>query len=420
MRAPYQASAPLRALINSGKTSYVDMHLSHVPQAVLSGVLGPIEMAIVEATEITRDGRVYLTTSIGASPTFLQCRQKVVIEINRYHSPRLSEMADIIVAAQPPRRDPVPIHHPLARIGWPFATVAPQKVTGIVYNDEPDEAVPFTAPNACSRRIADLVVEFLLKERAAGRIPHEFLPLQSGVGNVANAVLQQLGAHPEIPPFSMYTEVFQDAALDLMVAGRLVAASATSLTISPSRLEQIRCDLDFFIPRLVLRPQDLSNHPAVIRRLGVIAINTVLEVDIYGNANSTHVCGTKLMNGIGGSGDFERNAYLSLVVCPSVAQGGRISAIVPMCSHVDHNEHSIQVVVTEQGLADLRGLGPALRARAVIDQCAHPAYRDYLHHYLDTARTGHIRHDLTRCFELHRNYLERGAMLPGLDLALFG
>jgi acetyl-CoA hydrolase len=170
--------------------------------------------------------------------------------------------------------------------------------------------------------------------------------------------------------------------------------------------------MDFFAPRIVLRPQELSNNPGVVRRLGVIAINTVLEMDIFGCANSTHVCGGQLMNGIGGSGDFTRNAYLSILVAPSVAKRGAISAVVPMVTHVDHNEHSVQVLVTEQGLADLRGLGPAERARTIINKCAHPTYRDYLHNYLETSPMGHIRHDLARCFELHRNYLETGHMLP--------
>jgi acetyl-CoA hydrolase len=179
-------------------------------------------------------------------------------------------------------------------------------------------------------------------------------------------------------------------------------------------LKQIVDDIDFFASRIILRPQEISNHPGVIRRLGVIALNTAIEVDIYGNVNSSHVYGMDIINGIGGSGEFTRNSYLSIFMSPSIAKGGRISSIVPMCPHVDNNEHSVQIVVTEQGLADLRGLGPMQRARIIIEKCAHPAYRDYLYQYIQDARLGHIRHDLTRCFELHRNLLEHGAMLPDL------
>jgi acetyl-CoA hydrolase len=199
-----------------------------------------------------------------------------------------------------------------------------------------------------------------------------------------------------------------------MTKGRLLGASATSLTVSPSKLNRIVNDFDFFAPRIVLRPQEISNHPGVIRRLGVIAINTALEIDIYGNVNSSHLYGMDIMNGIGGSGEFTRNSYLSIFITASIAKGGKISSVVPMCPHNDNNEHSVQVVVTEQGLADLRGLGPLQRARLIIDRCAHPAYRDYLNRYVAQSRGGHIRHDLSRCFELHQNLLSYGAMLPEL------
>lgn len=415
-RAPYQSSPTLRRQINEQKVEYVDMHLSHVPQAVIFGFFGKIDFAVVEATEITPDGRVYLTTSIGASPTFLQHAEKVIIEINEAQSPRLREMADILVLPPPPHRSPIPIQHPMTRIGWPYATVDPKKVVGIVETDEPDHVPPFSPPDEVSRRIADHVVRFLLEEMAAGRIPKEFLPLQSGVGNVANAVMAGLGEHGDIPAFYMYSEVFQDSLVDLMKSGRLLGASAASLNLSPQKMAQVVEEMDFFGPRIVLRPQEISNHPGIIRRLGVIAMNTALEADIYGNVNSTHVCGQNIMNGVGGSAEFTRNGYLSIFMCPSVSKGGRISHIVPMCPHVDNNEHSVQVLVTDQGLADLRGLGPAQRARLIIERCAHPAYRDYLWEYVERSPLGHIRHDLSRCFELHRNLMEYGSMLPGLKL----
>lgn len=413
-RAPYQSSPTLRRQINEQRVEYVDMHLSHVPQAVIFGFFGKIDFAVVEATEITSDGRVYLTTSIGASPTFLQHAEKVIIEINGAQSPRLREMADITVLPPPPHRSPIPIHHPLTKIGWPYAVVDPRKVIGIVETHEPDHVPEFSPPDDVSKRIANHVVRFLLDEVAAGRIPKDFLPLQSGVGNVANAVMAGLGEHADVPPFQMYSEVYQDALVDLMMEGRLQAASAASLNLSPSKMAQVVENMDFFAPRIVLRPQELSNHPGIIRRLGVIAMNTALEADIYGNVNSTHVCGQHIMNGVGGSGEFTRNSYLSIFMCPSISKGGKISHIVPMCPHVDNNEHSVQVLVTDQGLADLRGLGPAQRAERIIERCAHPLYKDYLYRYLREAPLGHIRHDLHRCFELHRNLMEQGAMLPEL------
>jgi acetyl-CoA hydrolase len=411
-RAPYQSSKTLRQQLNAGKVEFVDMHLSHLPQAVAEGFFGKVDFAVVEATEVTKDGRVYLSSSIGASPTFLRHAEKVIIELNRYHSPRVSEMADIAVLPPPPHRSPIPIHHPLTRMGVPFAAVDPDRIIGIVETNEPDDVSEFAEPDDASEAIASNVVEFLLHEIASGRIPSEFLPLQSGVGNIANAVLSGLGKAERIPPFMMYTEVLQDSVLALMKQGKVLGASTTSLTLSPPRLKELYDNLDEFGPRVIMRPQELSNNPGVVRRLGVITTNTALEVDIYGHANSTHVCGTGMMNGIGGSGDFTRNAYLSVFMAPSIAKGGKISTIVPMASHVDHNEHSVHVVVTDQGVADLRGKGPYERARLIIENCAHPMYRDYLRSYLAGSTRGHLGHDLSRCFELHLNLMRTGAMLP--------
>jgi acetyl-CoA hydrolase len=413
-RAPYQSSKTLRDQINRQQVEFVDMHLSHVPQVLTFGFFGKMDYAVVEATEVTGDGRVYLSTSIGASPTFLQAAEKVIIEINAFHSPRVSEMSDIVTLPPPPHREPIQIYDAMTRTGFPYVAIDPKKVVGVVEHDEPDDVAPFDEPTKTHNRIAEYVIEFLLNEMRADRIPAEFLPLQSGVGNVANAVLAGLGENPDIPPFTMYTEVFQDSCVELMERRRLLGASSTALTITKEKLERVYDHMDFFVPRIILRPQELTNHPGIIRRLGVITMNTALEVDLYGHANSTHVLGTQMMNGIGGSGDFTRNAYLSIYMCPSTSKGGALSTIVPMVTHVDHNEHSVQVVVTEQGLADLRGLGSMERAHAIIAKCAHPAYRDYLSRYLETSRMGHIRHDLSRAFELHQNFMASGAMLPGV------
>jgi succinate CoA transferase len=411
-RAPYQSSVPLRKRINDGRVAFVDLHLSHLPQMVLFGFFGPIDVAVVEATEVTEDGRIYLTTSIGATPTFLKVARKVIVEVNRHPARRISELADIVVPKPPPYRPALDLDHPLQRIGKTYARVDPEKIAGIVETNRPDELGGFDPADPVSRAIAGHVVNFLLEERAAGRIPPDFLPLQSGVGNVANAVLEGLGDNPAIPNFWMYTEVYQSAAFELMRRGRLLGVSTCALTLAPEQMQALTDNLDFFGPRIVLRPQEISNNPAVLRQVGVIALNTALEVDLYGHVNSTHLCGQTMMNGIGGSGDFARNAYLSIFMCPSVAKGGQISTVVAMCAHVDHNEHSVQVIVTEQGLADLRGLAPAERAERVIGRCAHPAYRDYLHRYVRDAGPGHIRHDLGRCFEMHQNLLRYKAMLP--------
>ena len=173
-----------------------------------------------------------------------------------------------------------------------------------------------------------------------------------------NAVLGALGQCPEVPNFNIYTEVLQDAPVALMKQGRVLSASTCSLTVTNECLLDIYDNIDFFKDKLVLRPSEISNCPEVIARLGVCALNTAIECDLYGHVNSTKICGTKMMNGIGGSGDFARNAYLSIFTTASTAKNGAISSIVPMVTHLDHSEHSVKVIVTEQGVADLRGKSP--------------------------------------------------------------
>ena len=223
-------------------------------------------------------------------------------------------------------------------------------------------------------------------------MPKELLPLQSGVGNVANAVMEQLQDAP-YDNLEAYTEVLQDGMFNLIRSGKMSFASATALSLSPEAAEEFNRDVAKYSHKIILRPQEISNHPEVIRRLGLIAMNGMIEADIYGNVNSTHIRGVSIMNGIGGSGDFARNAWLSIFMTPSSAKNGAISCIVPMVTHVDHTEHDVQVLVTEQGLADLRGLSPKKRVRVIIDNCAHPNFKEALNEYFERAlKYSHGRH----------------------------
>ena len=419
-RAPFQSSATLRKQINRQEVEYLDLLLSHVPQTVSSGFLGKVDLAVVEATEITRDGRVFLSTSVGASPTYLKYADRVLIEVNHHHSRRLREMTDILILSAPPHRNPFPTLETMTKFGWSYAVVDPKKVIGVVETDEPDYLDPIPPPDAVSDRIAEHVIRFLFDEMHAGRIPESFLPVQMGIGGVADGVLAALGKNPYIPPFKVFNLVIHDPMIELMEQGKVLGVSASSLSLCSDLLKRVYDHMDFFVPRIVLRPQEISNSPSIIRRLGVIALNAAVEVDIYGNANVSHIFGTDIVNGVGGSSEFTRNSFLPIIMCPSIARGGRISGVVPMCPHIDNNEHSVQVIVTDQGLADLRGLGPRHRATAIIENCAHPAYRDYLRRYLEGSRVGHIRHNLRESFQLHRNFIEYGAMLPDLNLSETG
>ena len=409
-RAPYTTNKDFRKAVNNGEIAYNDIHLSQMAQVVRYNFLGRVDTAIIEACEVTPDGKIYLTAAVGIAPTVARLADKIIVELNAAHSKNMMGMHDIYEPQDPPRRRAIDVYTPSDRIGVPYIQVDPAKIVGVVEVNLPDEARAFTAPDPVTDRIGQNVADFLAADMRAGRIPATFLPLQSGVGNIANAVLGALGRNPEIPAFEMYTEVLQDSVVGLIKQGRVKFGSTCSLSVTNECLNDIYDNIDFFRDKLVLRPSEISNNPEIVRRLGLITINTALEADIYGNVNSTHVCGTKMMNGIGGSGDFTRGAYLSIFTCPSVAKDGKISAIVPMVSHMDHSEHSVSIVVTEQGVADLRGKSPAERARLIIDNCAHPAYRDLLRDYLRISEKGHTSHCLRAAFGMHDTLLRTGDM----------
>ncbi|MGY1661835.1 acetyl-CoA hydrolase/transferase family protein [Geodermatophilus sp. SYSU D00705] len=416
LRLPYQSDPVSREKINAGLMEYIDVHLSHVAQMAWMGFLGPLDVAVVEVSGITAEGDLVPSSSVGNNKTWLDRADRVVLEVNSWQSPALDGMHDVYYGtALPPDRVPIPLVGPADRIGVPYLRCPPEKVVAIVETDAPDRNTPFKAPDADSRAIAGHIVEFLEHEVARGRVPRSLLPLQSGVGNVANAVMAGLG-ESSFEGLTAYTEVIQDGMLELLCSGRMVSASATAFSLSPEGAARFDAEAQVLRERIVLRPQEISNHPEIVRRLGVLAMNGLIEADIYGNVNSTHVMGSRIQNGIGGSGDFARNAFTSFFLTPSTAKGGAISTIVPMVSHVDHTEHDVSVIVTEQGLADLRGLAPRKRAELVIERCAHPDYRPLLRDYYERALRDspgrHTPHLLAEALGWHTRYLADGTMRP--------
>lgn len=409
-RTPYQSNKDMRALLNAHGAEYFDMHLSELAQSLRYGFLGRVDVAIVEAVDVTEDGEIVPAEGVGILPTICRMADKILIELNRFHPKELRGIHDIYEPADPPMRREIPVYKPSDRIGQPFVKVDPKKIVGVVETNREPDGSKFAPLDDVTLAIGRNVSDFLVGEMKAGRLPKSFLPLQSGVGNVANAVLGCMGENEAIPPFTVYTEVIQDAVIKLMKQGRVTFASGCSLSVSHEALREIYSRLDFYKDKLLLRPQEISNNPEVVRRLGVITINTALEADIFGNVNSTHVLGTKMMNGIGGSGDFTRSGYVSIFTTPSTAKDGKISSFVPMVSHLDHSEHSVKVIISEYGVADLRGKSPVQRAREIIERCAHPDYRPLLHAYLDRGVKGHTPQSLDACFAFHRAFIETGDM----------
>ena len=409
-RTPYQSHPDSRNLINSGEMPYYDLHLSHLSQYLRYGYMGKMHVGIIEAADVSEDGEILLGAGVGMAPTVCELCDKLIIERNHHESDRMRGMHDIYTPLDPPYRREIPIYKPSDRIGSPVIKVDPKKIIGIVETDLTDGVKPFSPVDAITSKIGENVCNFLAGQLKSGLLPKEFLPVQSGVGNIANAVLGQMGLNPDIPQFQMYTEVVQDSAMELMFQGKCTFASTCGMTVSDDMLSRIMDNIYYFKDRVILRPSEITNHPEIVRRLGLITMNTALEADIFGNVNSTHVTGTKMMNGLGGSADFTRNAYLSIFACPSVAKGGKISSIVPMVSHQDHSEHSVMVIATEHGVADLRAKSPRQRAEAIIENCAHPMYRELLWDYLKMSKGGHTPHTLKAAFAFHTEFLDSGDM----------
>jgi succinate CoA transferase len=409
-RTPYQSNNDLKESLNSGETQYFDMHLSQLAQELRYGFLGKVKVAVIEAADVTDEGEILLTSGVGITPTIAQLADVIIIELNSRHPKSLKGLHDIYEPLDPPYRREIPVFSVSDRAGSPYLKVDPKKIAGIVETNAPDQVGGFAPVDETTARIGDNVANFLVEQIKNGTIPKEFLPIQSGVGNIANAVLASLGANKDIPAFTMYTEVIQDAVIKLMKENRVKFVSGCSLTVTTPVLDDIYANMDFFKDKIVLRPQELSNNPEVVRRLGLMTINTALEADIFGNINSTHVLGTKMMNGLGGSGDFTRNAYFSIFTCPSTAKGGKISTIVPLVSHHDHSEHSVKVIITEQGVADLRGKSPRQRAEAIIENCVHPDYKQMMYDYINLAGKCHTPHTLASSFNMHTEFANSGDM----------
>lgn len=410
-RAPYNSDPVLRNKANAGEILYHDIHLSHMGLQVEQGFFGDFQVAIIEAVRITEEGHLVPSSAVGNNVEYIEAADKIIIEINEWQSENLEGMHDIYMVEKLPNRQPIPITKCSDRIGKTYIEIPQDKVVAVVKTNAPDRNAPFKAPDEVSEKIAANFINFLEGEVEAGRLQYDQFIMQSGVGNVPNAVMAGL-LDSKFENIQAYTEVIQDGMLDLIDAGKMTMASATSFALSPEYADKMNDEADRYREHIILRPQQISNHPEVIRRVGLISSNGMIEADIYGNINSTNVGGTRIMNGTGGSGDFTRNAYISTFVSPSQAKDGAISAIVPFVSHTDHTEHDTMVIITEYGVADLRGLAPRERAEKVI-AIAHPDYREALTEYFERAMNGkftHTPHDLKTAFDFQVKFAETGDM----------
>ncbi|KAJ6172479.1 acetyl-CoA hydrolase Ach1 [Penicillium chermesinum] len=411
-RSPHQVGKEIAKGINNGNIKFFDKHLSMFPSDLVYGFYtlnkpkNKIDVAVIEASAITENGGIIPGASVGASPELVQMAEKVIIEVN----------------TASPSFEAIPDYVPEDRIGTSYIPIDPEKVVAVVESDYPDQTLPNSPEDETSQAIATNLIEFLKHEVNHGRLPQNLLPIQSGIGNIANAVVGGLSkGGADFKNLKVWTEVLQDSFLDLFDSGNLDFATATSIRFSPDGFKRFYDNWERYAGKLLLRSQQVSNSPEIIRRLGCIGMNTPVEVDIYAHANSTCVMGSRMLNGLGGSADFLRNSKYSIMHVPSARPSKTdptgVSCIVPFATHIDQTEHDLDVIVTEQGLADVRGLSPRERARVIINKCSHPDYKPILTDYLDRAEfeclrkgMGHEPHLLFQAFKMHQNFQEKGTM----------
>ncbi|KAG8164027.1 hypothetical protein KVR01_005945 [Diaporthe batatas] len=424
-RSPHQVGKAIAKGINNGSINFFDKHLSMFPVDLVYGFYTKdkpnkkLDVVVVEATDILEDGSIVPGASVGATPELVQMADKIIIEVNT-SIPSFEGLHDITMTDLPPKRKPYLIMGVEDRIGTTSIPIDPEKVVGVLHSDYRDQTAPNTPADEGSQKIADHIIEFWTHEVKHGRLPESLLPIQSGIGNIANAVVGGLN-DSNFKNLKVWTEVIQDTFLDLFDSGKLDFATATSVRFSPDGFKRFYDNWEAYHNKLLLRSQQVSNSPEIIRRLGVIGMNTPVEVDIYAHANSTCVLGSRMLNGLGGSADFLRSSKYSIMHTPSTRPSKTdphgVSCIVPMCTHVDQTEHDLDVVVTEAGLADVRGLSPRERARVIIDKCAHEIYRPILKEYFEKAEweclrkgMGHEPHLLWNSFDMHKALVEEGSM----------
>ena len=328
-RLPYNSDPIAREKINRGEMEYFDMHLSQVAPMAWQGFLGPLDAALIEVTGIRADGSLIPSSSVGNNKTWLDRASRLILEVNRWQNPALEGMHDIYYGtALPPHRVPIPLVRPDDRIGEPHFRCDPDKIVAIVETDAPDRNLPFARPDstaAVHRRTSSRVLPARSRERQAARF--------AAAAAIGSWQCRERGAERARRWSVREHDVLyggdpgrHDRTDEVRQTARGVGHG---LLTQPGSGEGLNANMDQFRDRMILRPQEISNHPELIRRLGCLAMNGLIEADIYGAVNSTHVMGSRIQNGIGGSGDFARNAYVSIFMTPSTAKGGKISAIVP-------------------------------------------------------------------------------------------
>lgn len=408
-RFPMIESSKMRKAANNGTLRYMEQQICKGIRLLNSGALGKIDVAVVEALAITEEGHVIPTACVGLLPYLVEHAEEIIIEINTAQPLEFEGLHDVFLPGFPPNRKPIPLLHAAHRFGEEFVRVKPEKIKHIVMSSEPDKWSSPPAQNEIAKSITNNLLDFLESEyQLCSKLP----PVQTGVGSLANNIVQALG-ESNFKDISFFCGAIYEPVMQLIEAGKVRAASTGSIQMTPESIRILKKMSDLK-KILVLRNLEITNDSEAIGRLGILSLNSALEADIYGNTNSSHISGTHVVNGIGGGANFAQNSGLSVMLIPSTAKNKAISTIVPMTFHVDITEHDIDIMITEHGVADLRGKDDIARAQCIIQNCADPVYRERLTHYLKNAIKkfgGHHPLNPAEALEWFCRFKETGTML---------
>ncbi|MBU1205632.1 MAG: acetyl-CoA hydrolase [Proteobacteria bacterium] len=402
----------LRKAINKKQVEYLDLPLGFFYQSIRAGELGALDLAIVEAVGINEDGFLIPSYRLNDMANFIQAAKQVIVQLSTCYPLELEGIHDVYIPANPPRKQPIPICRVGDRVGTPYIPVEPEKIA-FIYPSEVSEPTEMDLTiDETSRQIGKHLISFLGNEVSQGKLPSNLLPIEMGLGAIPAAVLEELG-DSDFEDLEFYSAVLNDRVLHLIAKGKVKMASGTGFYLTAEGEKELFRNLPIYKKHIILRPVEIADCPEVIMRLGLLALNGGVEVDIYGHVNSSHILNGDIISGVGGASEFALNAFLSVILLPSTVKSGDISCIVPMVSHVDIPEHGVDLIVTEQGIADLRGCTPKERAERIIHCCAHPAYRPQLQDYFERAVLGggaHEPHLLDEAFSFHQRFLKTGTM----------
>lgn len=408
-RFPIGASAEVtRKLVNSREFEAYDMWLTEYSRWLRDDVLtrrfSGIDIAIVEATGVTEEGLV-LGTSVDASPVFIEKARGVIVELSLV-KPYMLGLHDIYV---PKINEVIPVRSVLDRIGDRVVKIPKSKVMAVVPSTIDDQRGAYSPGGDIDRRVVENIVDFLSKEASEDpNLRTDYVTLQPAAGPIASLLADRI--HEIGFSLSIWGEIASVRWLKTL-SGNVKAISGSAIYTLPGdeRLrEEFYENIDEFKDRVVLRPQAISNSPEIISRFYHINVQQAIEVDVYGQVNITYI-GDRFIVGVGGSGDHAKASYITIVALPSITGSG-LPRVVPLVYHVDLVDHDVDIIVTDQGWADLRGLSPLEKARAIIEECAHPSYKDMLWDYLETVvkKTGHRPVDLRKAVEFREKLFTSG------------